>query len=144
MLSLVSINWALDSLGDQAASLSLLLFQPSIPMRQKTHQASWELSVVRQPVGKASIKYSFYKITLCTPSWGKILFFSWNICMVRSACKEGSLKIADRSFCVSTSIFYHLTHCFKKTFLYTCVSLNLSPVTKSSVGVISSRGETTV
>lgn len=105
-------------------------------MRQKTHQSSWELPAVRQPVNKVSIKYTFFKIMLCIPSLGKIFFFWLNFCMVKSAYKEHSLKNFDRSFCVSTSIFSNLTYRFKKTFLYTCVSPNFSPVTRSSVGVI--------
>lgn len=75
-LGLVSISWAVDSLGDQKASLNLLLFQlggtPTMLMR-----LPWELSVVRLLMGKVSIKYSFYKIRLCSPSWGRIIFFSW-------------------------------------------------------------------
>lgn len=116
-------------------SLTLLLFQlggrPTILMRQKTHQASWELPVVRQPVGKASIKYSFHKIMLCTPSLGKIPFFSWSFAWSSLHKKNVPWKFLIDLSVYPQAFFHNLTHCFKKTFLYTCVSLNLSPVTKS-------------
>lgn len=96
-LDSVSISWIVDSLGDQTNSLNLLLFQlagrPTMLRRQKTHQASWELSVVRQPGDKVSIKYSFYKTMLCTPSSGRIIFFSWIFACLSPHAKNVPWKI---------------------------------------------------
>lgn len=130
----VSISWTLDSLGDQAASLSRLLFQLGGVPANHSSEAENPPGFLGA-VGKIPLKYSFYKIMPCTPCWGKIPSFSWIFAWSSLHAKKILWKILV-VLCVHKHFFNHLTCCFKETFLYTCVSLNLSPVNKSSVGVI--------
>lgn len=102
----VIINNNVVSLSDQTASLNLPLFKlagrATTRTRQKICQVSWELWVVREPMGEAAWRFLHKALH---SKLGKNPFVWLNVRILKSAWKKFFLKSCDRSVCVFTGIF---------------------------------------